>query len=252
MPLIIKGKLIDQKSPVVCVSITEQTYDDIIAKATRLVAKHVEMVEWRADCFEGLLDPEMLEKTLLSLKSIFKNTIFLVTIRSVKEGGRLSCDEEDMRELLLDLASKRACDIMDVEYFQFTDPSSVILGIQNCGMAVIASHHDFSKTPSAGVSLRLLEEMEKADADLYKLAFMPEKPSDLFELGKATCEFKASRPDANIIAISMGSIGALSRIAPQAFGSCVTFASVDVASAPGQVSYDKLLPLMKDIKEQCG
>lgn len=240
MSLIIKGKIIDENNPKICVPIVERTYDDIIAKATELTVKRVEMVEWRADFFEGLFCKEEMSKLLLALKSMFKDTIFLVTVRSVSEGGQVSMDEDEMEELLLSIASSRCPDLLDVEYFTYTKPNELIKNIQTKGISVIASHHDFKKTPNKNVCLRLLEQMESADADIIKLCAMPENTKDVFELGRAAGEFIMTRPGFPMIVIAMGNPGVLSRIAPGAFGSCVTFGSVDKSSAPGQVEFEKL------------
>lgn len=245
MPLIIKGKIIDKSSPKICVPIVDRTYEDIIARATALTVKRVEMVEWRADFFEGLFDKEELTKLLGALKSMFKDTIFLVTVRSQREGGEISLDEEEMRELLMNIASTRCPDLMDMEYFTYQNPRDVIKDIQSKGIGVIASHHDFSKTPKKSVCLRLLEEMESADPDLVKLCTMPENQGDVFELGSAANEFYMANPGSDLIIISMGNPGVITRICPGAYHSSVTFGSVDKTSAPGQVEYDRLKELIQ-------
>lgn len=244
MPLIIKGKIIDKTSPKICVPIVERSYEDIIAMATRLTVKKVEMVEWRADFFEDLFDKDELKKLLGALKSMFKDTVFLVTVRSVAEGGQVSMDEEEMKELLMDIAGSRCPDLMDMEYFTYQNPGEVIKGIQSKGIGVIASHHDFSKTPKKSVCLRLLEEMASADPDLVKLCTMPGNQGDVFELGSASHEFFSKNPYCNLIIISMGNPGVITRICPGAFNSSVTFGSVYKGSAPGQVEYDKLKELI--------
>jgi 3-dehydroquinate dehydratase-1 len=40
--------------------------------------------------------------------------------------------------------------------------------------------------------------------------------------------------------MSMGSLGCISRVAGETFGSCVTFGAFDKASAPGQLPVEKL------------
>lgn len=244
MPLIIKGKIIDKSSPKICVPIVERSYEDIIAMATRLTVMGTEMVEWRADFFEDLFDKEKLKKLLGALRSMFKDIIFLVTVRSIGEGGRVSMEEEDKRELLTDIARTRCPDLMDVEYFQYTRPDTLIKDIQGMGVSVITSHHDFKKTPKKSVCLRLLEQMETADADIIKLCTMPQNSGDVFELGSASNEFFEKNPGVNLIIISMGNPGVITRIAPGAFNSSVSFGSVDKTSAPGQVEYNRLKDLI--------
>lgn len=252
MPLIVKGKLIDKSSPVVCVPIVESRHEDIMDAARRLVVKNVDMVEWRADHFEGLLDADALHTALEGLKQILGDTVFLVTVRTVAEGGNADLSEQDMRELLLDIASCRCADIMDVEYFTYTDPQEVVSAIQQTGCNVIASHHDFDKTPSQGVMARLMEEMQKSDPDIIKLCVMPKCMEDVMALIGAVGQFEREYPGNVLMPISMGKLGVITRIAAQAFDSAITFASVEKESAPGQVQYERLLDAMEMIKEYYG
>ena len=82
--------------------------------------------------------------------------------------------------------------------------------------------------------------MYNGRADIVKLAVMPQKASDVISLIKVTEEFKQIHSDGLIITMSMGALGAVSRIAGQLSGSCVTFGAGEVASAPGQLPFTKL------------
>lgn len=248
MALIIKGRLLDEKNPTICVPITENNHDDIISKALLLSNKGVPMVEWRGDCFEDLFDGEKLKEILGALKNILANRIFLVTLRSADEGGNLNADEFEIRKLLLDIARTRCADMIDLEYFRFQDPDSLIKEIQSMGAAVVASHHNFKETPTRKVCLRLLETMQEGDADVIKLAVMPSELSDVMRLGLAANTFKENLPEALMIIIAMGEKGMVTRICPTDFSSCVTFGSVGAKSAPGQVEYDELFEIIEDVK----
>lgn len=245
MPLVIKGKLIDKTSPVICVPIVEKNYDDIIAAATKLASKNIDMVEWRADYFDALLDEEERNKILSALKSILRSNIFLVTVRTKKEGGEAILEQDEMEKLLLSIARTRCADAIDVEYFTYANPQPLIATIQSGGALVIASHHDFEKTPSKNVCYRFLEEMGKADPDIVKLCVMPNDNSDVFELGLAGAEFNSKYPQIPTVIISMKDIGVITRIVPGAFSSCISFGAVGKTSAPGQVEYNSLKELIE-------
>lgn len=247
MPIIIKGKLIDKTNPICCVPIIESNYDDIISKAIELTRLNVDMVEWRADYYEDLQDEEKLKQILSGLKNIFTNTVFLVTLRSAREGGQLDLDAEDIADLLLLISKTHCADIIDLEYFEFFSPDELIKELQLNGSTVIASYHNFEETPSKQTCIRLLETMAKADADIIKLATMPKSTNDVFALGSAVKSID-SEYDCQKIIISMGKVGLITRIAPGAFDSCVTFGSVDKSSAPGQVNYEKLKELVNFTK----
>ena len=75
-----------------------------------------------------------------------------------------------------------------------------------------------------------------AGADLPKLAVMPRCRTDVLELLAATAEMADLHPETPVITMSMGTLGAVSRLAGEAFGSAMTFANPGQASAPGQVS----------------
>ena len=80
--------------------------------------------------------------------------------------------------------------------------------------------------------------MQRAGADLPKLAVMPQSRTDVLELLAATAEMADRHPETPIITMSMGALGAVSRLAGEAFGSAMTFANPGQASAPGQVSLE--------------
>ena len=77
-----------------------------------------------------------------------------------------------------------------------------------------------------------------AGADLPKLAVMPQSRTDVLELLAATAEMADLHPETPVITMSMGTLGAVSRLAGETFGSAMTFANPGQASAPGQVSLD--------------
>ena len=75
--------------------------------------------------------------------------------------------------------------------------------------------------------------MKELGADILKIAVRPQSRSDVASLLEVSAD-AAERTDRPVIAISMGKLGTISRIACEAFGSSVTFASASRASAPGQ------------------
>ena len=81
-------------------------------------------------------------------------------------------------------------------------------------------------------------QMQQAGADLPKLAVMPRCRTDVLELLAATAEMADLHPETPVITMSMGALGAVSRLAGEIFGSAMTFANPGQASAPGQVSLD--------------
>ena len=104
MPVIVKGRYIDDKKPIVCVPIIEKTKEEILSRARDLVEMNVEMLEWRADFYEDLNDTEKVKSLLESLRNITKDTILLATIRSKAQGGECEFTPLEMSNLLISMS----------------------------------------------------------------------------------------------------------------------------------------------------
>ncbi len=88
--------------------------------------------------------------------------------------------------------------------------------------------------------LERLKRMQEAGADLLKIAVMPGDPGDVLTLLSVSWEMKSRYARQPLIAISMGALGAVSRISGEIFGSAMTFGTAGQASAPGQISVEEL------------
>lgn len=76
---------------------------------------------------------------------------------------------------------------------------------------------------------------------------MPQKPEDVLKLLTATVHARETGL-APVITMSMSKMGAISRVCGQVFGSAVTFATVEAASAPGQMQIDELRQMLNCLK----
>ena len=85
-----------------------------------------------------------------------------------------------------------------------------------------------------------LTQAKQAGADLPKLAVMPQSRADVLELLAATAEMVDHHPETPVITMSMGALGAVSRLCGEAFGSAMTFGAVGQVSAPGQIPVEEL------------
>ena len=107
------------------------------------------------------------------------------------------------------------------------------------------SSHDFHKTPSFDEITGRLIGMKKLGADVAKLACMPKSAKDVLTLLSATEAIKSQYPDEPLITMSMGRLGAISRISGECFGSSLTFGSAKKASAPGQLEVTTLHQILQ-------
>ena len=250
--MVIKGIRIGTGKPIICVPVTREKKVEIVDEITKLVNKHVIMIEWRVDYFENVSDVQKVLEVLEELKPIIKKTIMLFTFRTKRQGGVREISECDLT-VLLDMVAQSGCvDLIDVEYFEMENASKYIHKLQGMGMQVISSHHDFVKTPDENVMKRLLEQMLEGGADIVKLAVMPQSKTDVLALLKVTTEFQETYSGCPIVTMSMSGKGMISRISGEIFGSCITFGSYKKVSAPGQIQLDQLVKLLDIIHTSYG
>ena len=120
---------------------------------------------------------------------------------------------------------------------------------KDAGITVVVSNHDFEKTPAKKELIRRMEKMIEINADIPKIAVMPNSNRDVLELLDVTDTIHQKYPDVPIITMSMEGRGIVSRVCGEIFGSCVTFGCARKASAPGQIEADDLERAIKIIHE---
>lgn len=245
--MIIKNREIACGRPIICVPVMGQTKEEIVEEVANLSKSCADMIEWRVDAFKHYADFNRVREVLNEVALYMEEKIFLYTFRTKKQGGEAMPDEE-MLDDLHDLAAESGCvDLLDFEYFAGEHPQRKIRKLQKEGLKIIASHHDFEMTPKPEVMRMLLDKMAAGGADLVKLAVMPKSKKDVLNLLEVTCEFAEQNPDTPVISMSMGSLGSVSRICGETFGSCVTFGCNKKASAPGQFPMEQLNEILNSI-----
>ena len=169
------------------------------------------------------------------------NIPLLLTFRTKKEGGEKAIDTKDYKELNLRAAKTGYVDFIDVEIFTGDDVvREIIDGAHAAGVKVIASNHDFFKTPAKSDIIYRLRKMQDMGADIPKIAVMPQSRRDVLTLLCATEEMVTDYADRPIITMSMAGTGVISRLCGEVFGSSMTFGAAKKASAPGQMGVNDL------------
>lgn len=245
----IKNHVLGKEKPLVCIPIMDADKDVIIQTAKKLVDAGIEMIEWRVDAFAMAKDLNAIREVLAELEPIMKQTIFVYTFRSKKQGGMMELEADEILDLHQVAAESGVADLIDLEYFESEHPDKEIHNLHKSGIYVIASHHDFEETPGAEIMQMILEQMRESGADVVKLAVMPGNEEDVLSLMQETSRFHQNYPDKPVITMSMGKLGGISRIAGETFGSCVTFGAGETASAPGQFPYERLDKMLDWIHE---
>lgn len=245
-PVIVRNVTIGEGIPKICVPIVEKTKESILLEAASFEKIPADVVEWRADWYEEVFDTEKVLETVSKLRSVLKDTPLLFTFRTAKEGGEKTISDEEYEALNIAVAKSGMIDLLDVEVFTGDELAGrVIAEAHDAGVKVIASNHDFEKTPEKEELIRRLRKMQKLGADIPKIAVMPQKKQDVLTLLSATLEMREKYADRPIITMSMASDGMISRLSGEIFGSALTFGSAKTASAPGQIGVQDLEQMLK-------
>ena len=258
--------------PAVAVSLTGPTAAHARAQARHAIDAGADVLELRVDLLEEVdalvafteapseaATDSMVVATaaaqvlecLRRMTDVIDATPLLLTCRTAAEGGRARLDDSGysalLRSVLDELAGwepGRRPSAVDVEV-QRGCLLQVSEQAHGLGIDVVASFHDFKTPPADDVLEDVLSRMASEGADLAKIAVWPTGADDVARL-LGVCARAAAAPGEGtglglpVAAMSMGALGAVSRVAP-VFGSALTFAVVPdeqgetQASAPGQL-----------------
>lgn len=104
---------------------------------------------------------------------------------------------------------------------------------------VVASHHDFDRTPDAESIVKILGGM---DCDIAKGAFAVQSLRDLASIRKA-----AETVGRKHVILGMGPLGTVTRIRASILGNELSFGYVGKPTAPGQLSAER----MEELGDEC-
>jgi len=184
----------------------------------------VTIIEVRVDYLDGD-DKAVLEY----LKSIRNKTDFGI-IGTIRENDQNRENRLDSFRTLM-----KGFDCVDIE-LDAGIIREVIASAHQAKTKVLVSHHDYKITPSAAELDSIVTESNELGADLIKIAVMANDQADVTNL----LNFTATCPQKNLVTISMGSIGTISRYIAPLFGSLMTYGYIQSPIAPGQVRISRL------------
>lgn len=223
-----KLRLGEIPSIALCVSDTE--------KKEAIKAAKADLIEIRLDTFKNLEINHVVSR-IKDLKSLGFSLI--LTIRSKKEGGRRVLSEGKRLSLFSSLI--RLVDAVDIEL-----KSSIILKViclaARHKKVLIASIHNFKTTPPDTILELAYKKARRFKADIFKIACYANNKEDLARLMLFTIRHKFD----NIITISLGNKGSISRILFPFCGSLITYSYLSSSpQAPGQIP-------IKELQKQLG
>ena len=244
-PVKVKNIEIGTGMPKIIVPIVGVTKEEILTTARSFHTIPLDVVEWRADWFEGVFDFTQVEDVLKDLREALGETPILFTFRTSKEGGEKAIEAEPYKELNIAAAKTGYVDLVDVEAFTGDEiVKEIVAAAHECGVKVVASNHDFDKTPEKDEIVRRLCKMQELGADIPKIAVMPTCRRDVLTLLCATEEMYTEHADRPIITMSMAGTGVVSRMCGEVFGSALTFGAAGKVSAPGQMRIEDLTTVL--------
>lgn len=192
------------------------------------------LVELRADLFDAPT-PERVVDAIARLRAGGRPII--VTARHADEGGTPM--REDVRVAIL-AAALPLVDAIDLEIASRDALDALRSALATSSCTLVLSTHDFRGTPAAGALRATIARGRALGAHLVKVATRTETVEDLQTLLEVTLAERT----AGIVTLGMGAYGPLSRVTLPAAGSCMTYASVGRATAPGQLPLAELAPIV--------
>jgi len=241
-PIVLSGGAIGGgKEPLVCSPLVAKNEQSVLLELAAITAKSPDIIEWRVDFFEGIGDISRVISLAQQIRQAAQGIPTIFTRRSISEGGEsIPIDEDQVLELYRAVCTSQYVDMVDYELS--CDPvhfQAALGAAHKAGVKLIASYHNFHQTPTIEQIVEKFVMAENSGADIAKVAVMPRAIEDVLTLLAATLQGHRSIK-LPIISMSMGAYGSLSRLFGWAFGSSVTFAVGDKASAPGQVTIEEL------------
>lgn len=250
--IIINDLMIGEGIPKICAPLTGATVQALLSECKLIRESEADLVEWRVDFFEDAYDKNAVLKTLPILKEALQPLPLLFSFRTAKEGGEKKITTDNYLALNMAVASSGFVDLIDIELYQGENiVSKLVETSRENNVYTVVSSHDFDKTPTKKEMIATIKQGFELGADLPKLAVMPVSEEDVLTILMVNLQLKREYPNRSMIMLAMGGLGVISRLSGEIFGSAITFGVAKKASAPGQISIDKLkgiLQLIHDVK----
>jgi 3-dehydroquinate dehydratase-1 len=232
----IRGRKLGGETPLICSPLVGRTREHLLQEAAIVVAKQPDVIEWRVDYFGAIGDTTAVLDTGKALRAAIGDTPVIFTRRSSREGGEsIAIGDEDVVRLYDAVGASGLVDFLDFEMGNDAEHlKRVVTNAHAQKTRVILSYHNFGYTPGLEFLVQRFLEAERLGGDVAKVAVMPRDRNDVLTLLAATAqaEAKARIP---LISMSMGPLGALTRMVGGLFGSALSFAIGAGSSAPGQM-----------------
>lgn len=239
--------------PLICTPLVGTTKEALLVELFNILIKKPDMIEWRADFFEGIANTNQVITIAKEIKEIMGDMPIIFTIRSSREGGQpIPLSDSEAIALNVAICTDTNVEYVDCELSNRPEHFEELRKVaQANGTKVIASFHDFNSTPSKDILMQKIIQSETCGADVAKVAVMPQTLEDVLTLFSVTLEAKNTLK-IPVISMSMGRLGAVTRMIGGVFGSTVSFAIGQNSSAPGQVPIEDLETVFQIMEKSMG
>jgi len=249
-PLKARGRTLNENGhALICTPLVARTADVLQAELATILPKGPDVIEWRVDFFEEIHDPARVIATARMIRQAAGSTPIIFTRRAAHEGGAAIAIEEDKVITVYEaVCASGAIDIIDYELSQSAaNKVRLRAASRKHDVAMIMSYHNFKNTPASAELVGKITDAENQGADIAKVAVMPQSPGDVLVLLEATLT-ASERIKIPMITMSMGGLGAMTRLCGWMYGSALTFAVGQSSSAPGQIPIEDLRAALKTIQ----
>ena len=249
-PILVNGKPIGNgRFPTICTPLVGRTREQILAEVALVVAKRPDLLEWRVDFFQEIANTAAVLAVADEIRQAADGIPVLFTRRSVKEGGEpIPLNEGQVVALIEAVCTSGLVALVDFE--MNNDPAHIARvrsASRENGIGLVLSFHNFHSTPSQEVLCERFSQAQQLDADVAKIAVMPQRLEDVLVVLDATLQ-SSQVLDIPLISMSMGGYGSLTRLFGWAFGSAMSFSVGVTASAPGQVPIDDMNTVLEIVQ----
>lgn len=249
-PITLRGApLAGGRLPAICAPLVARTHEALAAEARAVAAKRPDLLEWRVDFFGQIADARAVLAAARELRAAAAGIPILFTRRAQREGGQpIVLDEAQVIALYDAVAESGTVDLMDFEMGnEGAHVERVRALARRHGLPLVLSFHDFQRTPSSADLAARFAQAEALGADVAKVAVMPQSMEDVHRLLGATLQASAALT-IPVISMSMGGLGAVSRLCGGVFGSALTFAVGSAPSAPGQIAIEEVRAALRTLQ----
>ena len=158
----------------------------------------------------------------------------IATCRRRVAGGKFASDIKEQTEILRQ-AGRAGCAWLDIEIETAEKLSKREFAVLRAEAKILISYHDFKRTPPNLERVRT--RLQRTGGDAIKIAAHANNYRDACRL------LQLARANRRFVAIPMGEVGAAARILALRAGSALAYASVEEATAPGQISLNAMKAL---------